>query len=59
MCLSGGSSEPPEQHVPAAAPAAPLPPADEPGIGEGRERENKANFGDIRGPDYRIRTDDV
>lgn len=56
MCLGGGG-KPPKQEVPAAAPAAPLGPAEEPGIGDKRQRENKKAFGNIRGPEYRIRPD--
>lgn len=56
MCLGGGGDEP-EVHTPAAAPAAPEAPPEEPGIGDQRRRENRRNFGNPNGPEYRIRDD--
>lgn len=57
MCFfggGGGSNSQPE--APAAAPAAPLPAADAPKIGQTRRDENIRNFGAEDGPNYRVRT---
>lgn len=53
MCIGGGGKT--KTYEPAAAPAAPLGPAEVPTIGSAREQENKKNFGSIDGPKLRIR----
>ena len=55
MCFGGGGKT--KTYQPAAAPAAPLGPAEVPEIGGARQKENKKNFGKIDGPDYRMRED--
>jgi len=42
MCFGGGSQK---TYKPADAPPPPLPPADEPKIGESRIQENQKNYG--------------
>lgn len=53
MCFSSGGKT--KTYEPAAAPAAPLPPAEEADMRKGREDENAASFGSIDGPTYRFR----
>lgn len=54
MCFSSGGGKT-KTYQPAAAPAAPLGPAEPSRIGGTREAENKKNFGSIDGPRYRMR----
>jgi len=58
MCFfgGGGGSANSQPETPAAAPAAPLPAADAPKIGQTRRDENIRNFGAEDGPNYRVRT---
>ena len=51
MCFS--SRKPQPTPPPAAAPAPPLPPAEQPEIGDEREKENLDNHGERR-PSYRV-----
>lgn len=50
--------KPQETYTPAAAPAAPLPVAEEPTIGDTRRQENLKNFGKDT-PSYRSREDET
>lgn len=56
MCFFGGGGGQKEPETPAASPAAPLPAADAPKIGQTRRDENIRNFGSEDGPNYRVRS---
>lgn len=53
MCMGGGG-KPPKTYEPAAAPAPPLPVAEEPDIGDQRRKQNIKLFGKDT-PSYRRR----
>lgn len=55
MCFGGGGGNS-QPETPAASPAAPLPAADAPKVGQTRRDENIRNFGSEDGPNYRVRT---